>query len=238
MRKPKLVALTGAGISAESGLGTFRGSGGLWEGHRVEDVATPDAWDRNPGMVLQFYNERRAAARRAVPNAGHRALAELEHWFDVTIVTQNVDDLHERGGSSHVIHLHGSLFEARSTSGKAHVFPVAGDRIDLGDCCPDGAQLRPNIVWFGEAVPLMEQAEILAREAEVFIVAGTSLVVYPAAGLLWSVRPEVPVYLVDPARISVPKRNELTCLQEPASTGLPRLRDILCGRYGFRTDVG
>lgn len=238
MSKPKIVALTGAGISAESGLKTFRGSGGLWEGHRVEDVATPEAWERNPGLVLQFYNERRAAARKAVPNAGHRALAELEKWFDVSVVTQNVDDLHERGGSSNVVHLHGSLLEARSTSGKTRVYTIEGDRLDIGDCCADGAQLRPNIVWFGEAVPLMEQAEILTREADVFIVAGTSLMVYPAAGLLYSVAADVPVYLVDPGELLVHRRAGLNFLREPATTGLPKVRDILLDRFGMHRDVG
>lgn len=238
MKKPGLVALTGAGISAESGLGTFRGSGGLWEGHRIEDVATPEAWERNPSLVLRFYNERRVAARKAEPNNGHRALAALEQWFDVTVITQNVDDLHERGGSSRVIHLHGSLFEARSTSGKQLIYPITDDYLELGDCCEDGAQLRPNIVWFGEAVPMMEHADQLAREADIFVVAGTSLAVYPAAGLLWNVRSAVPIYLVDPARPSAAGLPDLTYIQEPASTGMPRLRDILLERYGLHRSVG
>lgn len=180
----KLVVLTGAGISAESGLATFRDAGGLWEGYRVEDVATPEAWRRDPALVLDFYNQRRRNAREAIPNRAHQVLAELENQYEVTIVTQNVDDLHERAGSSRVIHLHGSLFEARSTRNPKLIYPIAGTELNIGDVCAWGSQLRPNIVWFGEAVPLMDTAVELASEADLFVVVGTSLVVYPAAGLI------------------------------------------------------
>ena len=154
----RLVVLTGAGISAESGLATFRDAGGLWEGYRIEDVATPEAWRRNPELVLQFYNERRRKAREAEPNAGHQILAELEKEFEVTVITQNVDDLHERAGSSRVFHLHGKLFESRSTLDESLVYPIDGWELNLGDRCARGSQLRPNIVWFGEAVPMIEPA--------------------------------------------------------------------------------
>ncbi len=158
MSNKKLVALTGAGISAESGLATFRDSGGLWEGYRVEDVATPEAWRRNPELVLEFYNQRRKSGLEAKPNRGHEVLAELQNDFDVTIITQNVDDLHERAGSQKVIHLHGSLFESRSTLDPSLVYKINGWELKLGEKCERGSQLRPNIVWFGEMVPMMEVA--------------------------------------------------------------------------------
>src|SRR5258708_7303968 len=165
MKLKKLVVLTGAGISAESGLATFRDSGGLWEGYKVEDVATPEAWYRNPGLVLEFYNERRKKALEAKPNRGHEILAELQNDFDVTVVTQNVDDLHERAGSSNVIHLHGSLFESRSTFDPSLVYKIKRWELSLGDKCEKGSQLRPNIVWFGEMVPMMETAAYVASWA-------------------------------------------------------------------------
>ncbi|QIX63102.1 NAD-dependent deacylase [Hymenobacter lutimineralis] len=221
--KKKIVALTGAGISAESGLATFRGSDGLWEGHRIEDVATPEAWARNPELVLEFYNQRRAAARAAQPNAGHLALAALEQDFEVVIVTQNVDDLHERAGSSRVIHLHGQLFESRSSYFEQLVYPMASDRIELGDLCEKGHQLRPNIVWFGEAVPLMERAVQEAATADFFLVVGTSLQVYPAAGLVDFVRPGTPIYIIDPSRPPVASRPDLHFITEPGTTGVPKV---------------
>src|SRR5688572_4193884 len=161
----KLVVLTGAGISAESGIATFRDSGGLWEGYRVEDVATPEAWVKNPSMVLDFYNQRRKKALEAKPNRGHEILAELESSFEVTVVTQNVDNLHERGGSTKVIHLHGSLFESRSTLDERLIYPIDGWKLDMGDLCEKGSQLRPNIVWFGEMVPMMDVAAQYATQA-------------------------------------------------------------------------
>lgn len=221
--KKKLVALTGAGISAESGLATFRASDGLWENHRIEDVATPEGWAADPALVLEFYNQRRAAARAAQPNAGHLALAELEQDFDVVIVTQNVDDLHERAGSSRVIHLHGQLFEARSSRFDHLVYPMAADRIELGELCEQGHQLRPNIVWFGEAVPLLELAAQEAATADVFLVVGTSLQVYPAAGLVDYVRRGTPIYIIDPTRPPVSYRPNLHFITEPASVGVSRV---------------
>ncbi|MBO3269334.1 SIR2 family NAD-dependent protein deacylase [Hymenobacter defluvii] len=221
--KKKIVALTGAGISAESGLATFRGSDGLWEGHRVEDVATPEGFAKDPTLVLEFYNQRRRAAREAQPNAGHLALAELEKDFDVVVVTQNVDNLHERAGSSHIIHLHGQLFESRSTRHEELVYPMTGDRIELGDLCERGHQLRPNIVWFGEAVPLMEQAAAEAATADVFLVVGTSLQVYPAAGLVDYAPRYCPVYVIDPHQPPLTSRRHVHFITEPASTGMARV---------------
>ncbi|MBC6698915.1 SIR2 family NAD-dependent protein deacylase [Hymenobacter puniceus] len=229
MRK-KIVALTGAGISAESGLATFRGSDGLWEGHRIEEVATPEGWAANPALVLEFYNQRRAAARAAQPNAGHLALAALEKEFEVVVVTQNVDDLHERAGSSRVIHLHGKLLEARSSYFEQLVYPMATDRIELGDLCEQGHQLRPNIVWFGEAVPLMEQAMEETATADIFLVIGTSLQVYPAAGLVSYAPPGCPIYIIDPSRPPVSARRNLHFITEPASIGVPQLAAELLGR--------
>lgn len=225
--KPRLVALTGAGISAESGIPTFRDSGGLWEGHRVEDVATPEGWRKNPELVLDFYNQRRKRAYEVEPNRGHLVFAELEHYFDVTIVTQNVDNLHERAGSSKVIHLHGSLFESRSTKDESLVYPIEGWELKLGDLCEKGSQLRPNIVWFGEMVPMMEVAAGIAGEADVFIVAGTSMVVYPAAGLIEYVRREVPKYIVDPNKPLLPTGPSVHFITEKGSTGMERVKDLL-----------
>jgi NAD-dependent deacetylase len=225
--KPRLVALTGAGISAESGIATFRDSGGLWEGHRVEDVATPEGWMKNPELVLDFYNQRRKKAYEVEPNRGHIVFAELEQHFDVTIVTQNVDNLHERAGSSKVIHLHGSLFESRSTKDELLVYPIKGWELKLGDVCEKGSQLRPNIVWFGEMVPMMEVAAGIANEADVFVVAGTSMVVYPAAGLIEYVRREVPKYIVDPNKPQVSAGPSVQFIIEKASTGMEKLKTIL-----------
>lgn len=182
--RPKIVVLSGAGMSAPSGLATFRDSNGLWANHRVEDVATPEAWHRNPALVLEFYNQRRAQACAAAPNAGHRALAALERRFAVVIVTQNVDDLHERAGSTRVIHLHGELTKARSTADETLLYDIGAKPIRLGDRCARGSQLRPHIVWFGEDVPLIETAAEEFRDAAKVIVVGTSLQVYPAAGLV------------------------------------------------------
>ena len=181
--KKRLVVLTGAGISAESGIRTFRDSNGLWEEYRIEDVATPEGWARDPELVQEFYNQRRRQLLTAEPNAGHRALAEAESWLDVQIITQNVDDLHERAGSSHVLHLHGELKKACSERNKKLVYDIDGWELKMGEKAEDGAQLRPFIVWFGEAVPNIEPAAELARTADYFAVVGTSLNVYPAAGV-------------------------------------------------------
>ncbi len=223
----KLVVLSGAGISAESGIPTFRDSGGLWEGHRVEDVATPEGWHKNKELVLEFYNQRRKKALEVSPNRGHEILAELEKDFDVTVVTQNVDNLHERAGSSKVIHLHGSLFESRSMLDESLVYPMKGWELKLGDKCERGSQLRPNIVWFGEAVPMMETAARIASEADVFVVVGTSMQVYPAAGLIDYVKRGVPKYLVDPKVPDLSHIPNLHIIADKASTGMAQLREIL-----------
>jgi len=223
----KLVVLTGAGISAESGLATFRDSGGLWDGYKVEEVATPEAWHRNPKMVLDFYNERRKKALEAKPNRGHEILAELQNDFDVTVITQNVDDLHERAGSRQVIHLHGSLFESRSTLNASLVYKIKGWELNLGDTCELGSQLRPNIVWFGEMVPRMETASSLASEADVFLVVGTSLVVYPAAGLVNEVPRGVPKYIVDPKIPDLFPVPNLHYISEKASKGMEEVKKLI-----------
>lgn len=230
MAKKKIVVLSGAGISAESGIATFRDSNGLWEGHDVMEVASPEGWAKNQALVLDFYNKRRKNALEVEPNDGHRVLAELEQDFDVTIITQNVDHLHERAGSSKVIHLHGSLFQSRSTADDA-VYPIEGWKLDLGDCCPRGAQLRPNIVWFGEMVPMMEVALGETLEADVFIVVGTSLVVYPAAGLVSYVPQHAPIYVVDTKIPSLPARSRLHLIEEKASTGLKKVAEELRAKY-------
>jgi NAD-dependent deacetylase len=223
----RIVVLTGAGISAESGIPTFRDAGGLWEGHRVEDVATPEGWARDRSLVLEFYNQRRKKALEVIPNRGHEILAELEKHFDVTVVTQNVDNLHERAGSTKVLHLHGSLFESRSTVDPSLIYPIDGWKLKIGDKCEKGSQLRPNIVWFGEMVPMMEVAAGIASDADIFIVAGTSMVVYPAAGLVDYVRPEVPKYVVDPNKPQLTYAQNVHYFTEKASTGMARVQEIL-----------
>jgi NAD-dependent deacetylase len=193
----KIVVLTGAGMSAESGIQTFRDAGGLWENYRVEDVASPDGWKRNPTLVLEFYNQRRRQMHQVAPNAGHLALAKLEEKHEVCIITQNIDNLHERAGSSDIIHLHGELFKARSVNDLSYVREWTGD-IQLGDNCPKGHQMRPHIVWFGEAVPLIYPAAEIVAQAEYIIVIGSSMQVYPAAGLVASAQRNVPVVYIDP----------------------------------------
>lgn len=216
----KLVVLSGAGISAESGIPTFRDSNGLWEGYDVMQVASPEGWQANPELVLDFYNQRRKRALEVKPNRGHEILAQLEKYYDVTIVTQNVDNLHERAGSSHVIHLHGSLFESRSTADETLVYPIEGWELKLGDCCEKGSQLRPNIVWFGEMVPLMEVAAEYASLADIFIVVGTSMVVYPAAGLINYVPYEAMKYIVDPNLPDIGHIPYTKMIQDVGSKGL------------------
>ncbi len=222
-----LVVLTGAGISAESGIPTFRDSDGLWEGYDVMDVATPEGWYKNQRLVLEFYNQRRKKALEVKPNRGHEILAELEMHFKVTIVTQNVDDLHERAGSSTVLHLHGSLFESRSTVDEKLIYPIKGWELNLGDSCEKGSQLRPNIVWFGEQVPLIEVASIHASRADVFLVVGTSLAVYPAAGLIHSVPFDTPKYVVDPKILDIASIPYLKMIQEKGSVGLEKIKNEL-----------
>ena len=219
----KIVVLTGAGISAESGIRTFRDSDGLWEEHRIEDVATFDAWQRNPTLVLDFYNQRRKQLYEVKPNAGHIALVELEKEFDVRIITQNVDDLHEQAGSQNVLHLHGELKKVRSTIDDDLIYELKGWELKKGDLCEKGSQLRPHIVWFGEAVPMIEKAMELSAKADIFIVIGTSLNVYPAAGLVYYIKPGTPVYLIDPHAEMLSGVKNLTVIREPASTGVPAL---------------
>lgn len=223
MEKKKVVVLTGAGISAESGIPTFRDANGLWEGHNVEDVATPEAWTRNQELVLEFYNQRRKAARDVKPNAGHTALAELEKHFRVTIITQNIDNLHEKAGSSQVLHLHGELFKSRSTADESLLYDIADWELKTGDCCEKGSQLRPHVVWFGEAVPMMEPAIAETAEADIFMVVGTSMQVYPAASLLYYVDDPIPKYIIDPHLPLVHPRPNLFMREEKASVGVPKV---------------
>ncbi|MBL7732557.1 MAG: NAD-dependent deacylase [Chitinophagaceae bacterium] len=226
MVKKKLVVLTGAGISAESGLRTFRDSDGLWEGYQVTDVATPRAWRKNPQVVLDFYNERRKNVAEAFPNAAHTGLAELEKYYDVTIITQNIDDLHERSGSTNILHLHGEIFKMRSEQDESLVYEIRGD-IKLGDTAEDGAQLRPHIVWFEEPVPLIGQAAAIASTSDIFVVAGTSLVVYPAAGLLHYVPAHVPKYIIDKKIPYVSGADNLVAIEKPATEGVKELLALL-----------
>ncbi|MFM8743100.1 MAG: SIR2 family NAD-dependent protein deacylase [Cytophagales bacterium] len=223
----KLIVLTGAGISAESGLATFRDSGGLWEGYQVEDVATPEAWRKNQELVLEFYNQRRKAALEAKPNRGHAILADLQNYFDVIIITQNVDDLHERAGSRNVVHLHGSLFESRSTLDPTLTYKIEGWELNRGDKCERGSQLRPNIVWFGEAVPMMETAAQIAATSDIFLIVGTSLVVYPAARLIDYVPDQVKKYVVDPKKPDVLHVPNLEFVTDMASVGLAKVKSLL-----------
>lgn len=224
----KIVVLTGAGVSAESGIKTFRDADGLWEGYDVSEVATPQAWQQDPALVQQFYNERRAGIRKAEPNAAHRALARLQEGYDVTVVTQNIDDLHERAGSRGVLHLHGEILKSRSTVDETLVYDVTGDRIEMGETCELGSQLRPHIVWFGEAVPMMEEAARIVSEADICMVIGTSLVVHPAASLIDYVRRDAPLYMVDPGEpvlsLSATARGEkFRFIRETAGKGVPPL---------------
>ena len=219
----KLVVLSGAGVSAESGISTFRDNGGLWDNYRIEDVATPEAWARNQELVLDFYNQRRKQADTVKPNAAHYALAELEKNFDVTIITQNVDNLHEVAGSSKVIHLHGELFKSRSTKDPSLVYEMKSWELKQGDLCELGSQLRPHIVWFGEEVPMMEVAIAHTEQADIFVVIGTSLAVYPAAGLVFYVEPTHPIYLIDPAKPDITLKKNMTFIQEKATSGMQTL---------------
>lgn len=226
MQKKKIVVLSGAGISAESGLRTFRDSDGLWEGFAISEVATPGAWKKNPQQVLDFYNQRRSDVQAAVPNPAHQVLAALEADFSVQIITQNIDDLHERAGSTRVIHLHGEIFKMRSERNPQLCYPIRGD-IQLGDLAEDGAQLRPHIVWFEEPVPMIEQAAAICSSADIFVVVGTSLVVYPAAGLLNFVPASIPKYILDRKIPTLPAMPNLIPIELPASEGVIRLKEML-----------
>ena len=224
-KRRHLVVFTGAGISAESGISTFRGNGGLWENHDLREVASHAGWVMDPRLVLRFYNDRRKQMRQCQPNAAHLILARLESRFDVNIITQNVDDLHERAGSNRVLHLHGELTKVRSSTNPDYVRVLDGDEIHLGDLCPDGGQLRPHIVWFGEEVPLFDTAVASAESADIFVVIGSSLAVYPAASLLDYVPLGVPVYLIDPEPTVV--RENIKILRMGASEGMAELCRIL-----------
>jgi NAD-dependent deacetylase len=226
MAGKRLVVLTGAGISAESGLKTFRDSDGLWEGYDINEVATATAWGKNKPLVLEFYNMRRKGVRAAEPNTAHRILAELEAFFDVHIITQNIDDLHERAGSSKVLHLHGEIFKMRSEKNDALVYPIAGD-INMGDLAPDGGQLRPHIVWFEEPVPMMEEAVRITRSADIFMIVGTSLVVYPAAGLVNYAPWEIPKFIVDKKIPYTTTLYNSTAIEKGAGEGLIQLKEKL-----------
>lgn len=221
----KVIVLTGAGVSAESGISTFRDSDGLWEQYRVEDVATHEAYLRNPEFVLNFYNERRRQLFQVQPNEGHRQLVRLEEKFEVHIITQNIDNLHEQAGSSHVLHLHGELTKARSDRDDNLIIDIGDRDIRMGDKAPDGVQLRPHIVWFGEAVPNIEPAAELCEQADYFLVVGTSMNVYPAAGLIHYVPRTTPCFLVDPK--AVPISRPITIVQEKAGTGVKKVVDQL-----------
>jgi NAD-dependent deacetylase len=221
----KLVILTGAGMSAESGIKTFRDSGGLWEQYHVEEVASPEGWERNPDLVRRFYNERRRQLQNAEPNKGHRRLAELERYFDVHIITQNIDNLHERGGSTKVLHLHGQLTRARSSINPNLVIDIGYRDILSQEKAPDGSLLRPDVVWFGEAVHSMGEAAEIASRANIFAVIGTSLNVYPAAGLIHYVAAMIPVFLVDPKPVYVPSMHKVEYIPEGAEKGIAILAE-------------
>jgi NAD-dependent deacetylase len=226
MKKLRMVVLTGAGVSAESGLRTFRDSDGLWEGYNVYEVASPDGWKKDPQLVLDFYNMRRQDILKAVPNAAHTGLAALQEHFDLHIITQNIDDLHERGGAKQVWHLHGEITKMRSVLDTERTYPY-NDDIKLGDLAADGGQLRPFIVWFGEEVPMIGQAVTLVRQADIFVVIGTSLLVYPAAGLLDIVPTHVPVYVIDKHLPDVKPRPYLHLIEKPATEGVKELRELV-----------
>ena len=221
----KLVVLSGAGMSQESGIRTFRDSDGLWEEFDVKDVATPQAWAKNPELVMQFYNDRRKQLLETKPNVGHIGLAELEKIFNVQIITQNIDDLHERAGSNHVLHLHGELKKARSTVDENLIYNIDGWELKFGDRCEKGSQLRPHIVWFGEAVPAIEDAISIVQKADIFVVIGTSMNVYPAAGLINYVGRSVPIFLIDPKPVNV--FANVIVISEKAGKGVAILKDKL-----------
>lgn len=232
--KKKLVVLTGAGVSAESGITTFRDSNGLWENYKVEDVATIEGWYKDPQLVLDFYNARRAQLADVRPNAAHMAIAALEEEYDVTVITQNVDNLHERAGSTRIIHLHGELTKVRPENtyneidgfSEASVFDIGTDTVNLGDLAPNGAQIRPHIVWFGEAVPKIDQALDYVEAADIMLIVGTSLQVYPAAGLYAYAKASTPIYIIDPKEVSV-RDSRLTHIKDVATKGMETFKKYL-----------
>ncbi len=230
-KRKKIVVLTGAGISAESGIKTFRDAGGLWEGYDVMEVASPQGWRKDKETVLRFYNERRKQALTTKPNPGHLTLAQMQNQYDVSIITQNIDNLHEKAGSEKVIHLHGELFKSQSTVDSSLVYDMDGWELNIGDKCEKGSQLRPFVVWFGEMVPMMEVAALETYKADIFMVVGTSLAVYPAAGLLDLVPDEVPKFIIDPNLPTVNRKENMHLLNEPASTGVPKAFEIIKEKY-------
>jgi NAD-dependent deacetylase len=223
----RLVILTGAGMSAESGIKTFRDSGGLWEEYDVAEVATPMAWAKDSNLVLRFYNERRRQLKECKPNSGHEGLASLEKYFDVQIITQNIDNLHEQAGSTRVLHLHGELTKARSTADKSLIYDIGYRDINHGDYCEKGSQLRPHIVWFGEEVPMMDEAVSITAMADIFVVLGSSLNVYPAAGLISYAPQKASLWLIDPADVSVPVNRKVEVIKAKASEGVAILTQRL-----------
>jgi NAD-dependent deacetylase len=227
----KVVVFTGSGVSAESGIKTFRDSGGLWEEYRIEDVATPEAWQRNPTLVIDFYNQRRRQVIEAKPNAAHVAIAQLQKKFDVQVITQNIDDLHERAGSMNVLHLHGEIRKSRSTLNPSLIYNIEGNDLFIGDKCVLGSQLRPHIVWFGEQVPLMDAAISLTEAANIFIVIGTSLQVYPAAGLISHAPFDSVMYFIDPNASRIPYLPNIKIIAEPACMGVPILIEELMKNF-------
>jgi NAD-dependent deacetylase len=229
----KLVVLTGAGMSSESGIRTFRDSGGLWEEYDVSEVATPEAWRKNMNLVLRFYNERRRQLAGCLPNDGHTGLAKLEKYFDVQIITQNIDDLHERAGSSKILHLHGELIKARSTADPSMINVIGFNDINAGDKCAKGSQLRPHIVWFGEEVPMMDEAVNMTAKADIFVVIGSSLNVYPAAGLIRFAPHKASLWVIDPKDVAVPVNRQVEVIKEKASRGVAILTERLLSEYGI-----
>lgn len=219
----RVVVLTGAGMSAESGLKTFREMGGLWEEYDVYEVASPGGWARDRAMVLRFYNERRKQLLESSPNSGHHGLVKLEKYFDVRIITQNIDDLHERAGSSNILHLHGELRKSRSTADPALVYEIEGWELNEGDLCEKGSQLRPHVVWFGEAVPAIEQAANIVSTADLFVIIGTSMNVYPAAGLINHVSERASIYIIDPNEVSIAGYSKLKVIRKKAGEGIEEL---------------
>ena len=237
MKRKKITVLTGAGVSAESGISTFRDSDGLWENYKVEDVASIEGWYRDPGLVLDFYNARRAQLSTVRPNAAHLARADLEREYDVTVVTQNVDNLHERAGSTRIIHLHGELTKVRPENccndrdgySEATVFDIGSDSVHIGDLAPNGAQLRPHIVWFGEAVPKIEAAINAVEASDILLIVGTSLQVYPAAGLYRYARMDTPIYIIDPKDLSV-RDGRITHIKDVATKGMETFKKLINSR--------
>lgn len=231
--KPNIVVFTGAGISAESGIKTFRDNDGLWENHSIYDVATPEAWEKNPALVLEFYNMRRTQVLQSKPNDAHLAITELQKHFSVDVITQNVDNLHEQAGNQNILHLHGEITKARSSKNPNLIYDLGGPNINLGDTCELGSQLRPHIVWFGEEVPMILPASAKLEKADIVIVVGSSLVVYPAAGLLEAAPLEALIYVIDPSgEVRVPTYHQnVTFIKTKASLGLPKLAEEIIKSY-------